>query len=377
MYLYGGTFEEMAAYIKIHGSKIVMFGAGVIGTSTTPTILENFGLEDLVVCYIDNDKTKWGKDIKVGQRKIRICAPDILLTLGENVAVLINISRYADAFEQLEQMECTKMMTCYIIPMMCIINFHNNGGKGTIQTSNSPIIPKKIHYMWLGGKNIPPGLQNCINSWHKYCPDYEIIRWDESNYDVEKCIYMKQAYHHKKYGFVPDYARLDILYNYGGIYMDTDVELVRNLDNLLCQEAFSSVEKWQVINFGGCSGAVRGHSSLQPFLRAWEAREFIKEDGTQDILSSGYVDTRVALDNGYVLNGRNQNVMGMNIYTYDYFHPYDYMSGKTEVTDDTYAIHHFNGSWLDARTQAADKQTRQKFESLNKRILEADIPDVI
>lgn len=372
MRLCGGTFAEMAVAIKRHGSKIVMFGAGVIGTSTTPAILENLGLVSLVVCCIDNDQSKWAKDIKVGQRKIRICAPDILFTLGENVVVLINISRYADAFAQLEQMECTKMMSCYIIPVMCIINFHNNGGKGIIQTSNIPAIPKKIHYMWLGGRNMPPGLQCCIDSWHKYCPDYEIIRWDESNYDVGKCIYMKQAYDNKKYGFVPDYARIDILYHYGGVYMDTDVELVRNLDDLLYQEAFCSVEKWQVINFGGCSGAVRGHPSLQPFLRAWEGREFIREDGTQDILSSGYVDTRVALDNGYVLNGRNQNVMGMNVYTYDYFHPYDYMSGKTETTDDTYAIHHFNGSWLDERSQAADKKTRRQFERLYRRLSEAD-----
>ena len=146
--------------------------------------------------------------------------------------------------------------------------------------------------------------------------------------------------------------------------MDTDVELVRNLDNLLYQEAFSSVEKWQVINFGGCSGAVAEHSALKPFLRAWEQRKFIRDDGTFDILSSGYVDTRVALDNGYVLNGKNQTIMGMNIYTYDYFHPYDYVSGKTQMTDDTYAVHHFNGGWLDEHTRLADRQTRLRFESL-------------
>lgn len=100
MQLCGGTFAEMAAAIERNGSKIVMFGAGVIGTSTTPAILENFGLERLIVCYIDNDRSKWGKDINVGRRKIHICAPDILFTLGENTAVLINISRYADVFDR-------------------------------------------------------------------------------------------------------------------------------------------------------------------------------------------------------------------------------------------------------------------------------------
>ena len=368
MRLHGGTFEDMAAYIKIHDSKVVMFGAGVIGTSKMPTMLEYFGLESTVVCCIDNDAAKWGKEISIGQRTVRICPPDALNELGTNVVVLINISRYANALEQLESLEYTSTMSCFIIPMLFIETFHNKGGKGVIRTSHIPIIPKKIHYMWLGGGAIPQKMQQCIDSWKRYCPDYEIMQWDESNYEIDKCPYMKQAYQYKKYGFVPDYARLDILHQYGGIYMDTDVELIQNLDNMLYQEAFCSVEKWQIINFGGCSGAVAGHPSLKPFLREWEHRRFIRDDGTFDNLSSGYVDTRVALDYGYVLNGQNQTVMGMNIYTYDYFHPYDYMSGKTEMTNDTFAIHHFNGGWLDEEMQLADMQTRLRYKSLCRRI---------
>ncbi len=150
--------------------------------------------------------------------------------------------------------------------------------------------------------------------------------------------------------------------------MDTDVELLKNLDSLLCQEAFTSVEKWQVINLGGCSGAVQGSPSLKAYLSAWEQRNLVREDGSLDDLSSGYVDTRVALDNGYVLNGKNQTVMGMNIYTYDYFHPYDYMSHKFEITDDTYAIHHFNGGWLDAHQQFVAGQARVQFDHLCEKI---------
>lgn len=368
MQLKAGTFSDMADDIRTGGSKIVLFGAGVIGTSTTPALLDSLGLGDSVICCVDNDSSKWGTEISIGTMVIKICEPDVLCKLGGNIVVLINISRYADALEQLEQMECMDSMVCYIMPVMFIRNFYSEGGRGVIQTSSTPAIPKKIHYMWLGGAKIPYSLQHCIDSWKRFCPDYEIVRWDESNYDVGKCCYMKQAYQHGKFGFVPDYARLDILYRYGGIYMDTDVEVVRNLDKLLCQEAFSSVEKWQVINFGGCSGAVAGHPSLEPFLQAWEQRKFIRDDGTPDILSSGYVDTRVALDNGYVLNGQNQTIMGMNIYTYDYFHPYDYVSGKTQMTDDTYAIHHFNGGWLDERMQLADRKTRMRFVSLCRRI---------
>lgn len=256
MQLKAGTISEMADCIKLRGSKIVMFGAGVIGTSITPAILDALGLGDLVVCCVDNDPEKWGQAIKVGSKTVKICEPNFLNGLGINITILINNSRYADVLDQLERMKCTEIMVCYIVPMIFINSFRNKEGKGVIQTSLNPVIPKKIHYMWLGGSKFSRGLEKCIDSWHKFCPDYEIIRWDESNYDVEKCCYMEQAYRHKKFGFVPDYARLDILYQHGGIYMDTDVELVRNLDNLLYQEAFCSVEKWQVINFGGCSGSV-------------------------------------------------------------------------------------------------------------------------
>ena len=140
--------------------------------------------------------------------------------------------------------------------MMCLMNFHKQDVCGIIKEYRKQMIPKKIHYMWLGGKEIPRNLQLCIDSWKKYCPDYEIVQWNESNYDIGKNKYMKMAYENKKYGFVPDYARLDILYNYGGIYMDTDVEVVRSLDDLLYQSAFCGVEKWQTINFGGCSGCL-------------------------------------------------------------------------------------------------------------------------
>ena len=104
------------------------------------------------------------------------------------------------------------------------------------------MIPKKIHYCWVGGNSKPPLVKKCIQSWKKYCPDYEIIEWNESNYDISKNIYMKQAYEAKKWAFVTDYMRLDIIYEHGGIYLDTDVELIKNIDDLLSNEAFAGIE---------------------------------------------------------------------------------------------------------------------------------------
>ena len=104
------------------------------------------------------------------------------------------------------------------------------------------MIPKIIHYCWFGGKELPELAKKCIASWKKYCPDYEIIRWDESNFDLESCQYVKQAYQSKKYAFVTDYVRLYAMYTQGGVYMDTDVELTKNLDKFLDHQGFSGFE---------------------------------------------------------------------------------------------------------------------------------------
>lgn len=362
--LKNGSFAKMAKDIINRKSKIVIFGTGVIGLTVTPQIIEQYGLGHYIKCYIDNDRSKWGTSVCVCGRQVPVYAPEVINTYDDNITVLIAISRYYNAYEQMRAMEKMKKSACYIIPAMCIDNFHNQGGKGVIKTSDIPIIPKKIHYMWLGGKTIPDQLQKCMESWKRFCPDYEIIKWDETNYDVHKNLFVSQAYDNGKYGFVPDYARIEILYEHGGIYMDTDVELKKNIDELLYQTAFCGVEKWQVLNWGGCSGSVKGHKALEPYLERWKERSLIRNDGSIDPISSGYIDTSVALEKGYVVNGKNQTVDGLNIYTYDYFHPYDYMSGKLEETTDTFSIHQFHGGWLDEKAKSDNQKAVSLYDSL-------------
>ena len=364
MRIKSGTFAGMVKDIISENNKIVIFGTGVIGSTITPEILNTYGISSLVEFCIDNDKTRWDTDIRIGDREIKIYSPDFLNTQSDNITILITISRYFSAYEQLKAMECTRNMSCYIIPMLCIQNFHSEGNQGVIKTSDKPLIPKKLHYMWLGGQPLPDSLRKCIDSWKKYCPDYEVVRWDETHYDVYKNTFMSETYDNVKYVFVPDYARLDILYHHGGIYMDTDVELIRELDDLLYQEAFCGVEKWQVINFGGCSGAVKGYHALESFLEHWGERRLVRNDGTLDSISSGLIDTSIVLREGYQLNGKNQRVLGMNIYTYDYFHPYDYMSGLLEKTSDTFSIHHFHGGWLDEKAREDNLKATKLYEEI-------------
>lgn len=358
------SFEEMQREITEKDMSIVIWGAGVIGTVTTPEILKRYDLTQRIAFYIDNDSVMQGRNMKVQDREVGIRAVDALSTEGKNTALILAVSRYAEVLEQLERMMCTADMICYLMPMMCIRNFCSDISDGEPVLSDKSLIPKKIHYMWLGKKQIPSNLQKCIDSWKKYCPEYEIIQWNENNYDIHKHPYMQAAYEKRAYGFVPDYARLDILYRHGGIYMDTDVEVIKNLDPLLNQEAFCGVEKWQVLNFGGCSGAIKGHRMIGNFLKAREDVLFLDADGRQNTVTCGYYDTNVALENGYCINGKTQSIQGMNIYASDYFHPYDYMSGHTYMTEHTYSTHWFNGGWLDEKMKQANEETMRKYDRI-------------
>lgn len=364
------SFEELAKAILANEKKIVMFGAGVIGQITTPEILKEYNILQYLDCYLDNDKEKWGDFVELESGKYEIKSPEYLSQCTRNTVILINISRFAEVKDQLDKMECTYNMTAYIMPMMCIHNMCSNESGGSPVLSAKPLIPKIIHYMWLGGNPIPDNLKKCIDSWRDVCPDYEIIEWNESNYDINKHPYMKQAYENKAYGFVPDYARLDILYNYGGFYLDTDVQLLKSLDLLRNQEAFVGVEKWLVLNFGGCSGAVKGHHMIKKFLDARQNIFYIDHDGNPNRNTCGYYDTRVAIGEGYELNGDTQCVNGMNIYGYDYFQPYDYMSGILNETVNTRSIHYFNGGWLDDNMKKQNEITKQKYTKLYEECLE-------
>lgn len=363
------SFERLQNEIRNKGLSIVLFGAGAIGQVIIPQILSYYKINEYVDCYIDNDSLKWNTTINVLNRQIEVKTPEYLAECDENTVIFINISRYAEVIEQLEQMECTQNMTAVIIPMLLIDNFCSDTSKGIpIMTSDS-IIPKKIHYIWLGKKEIPHNLKRCMDTWREKCPDYEIIQWDESNYDFFKHPYMRQAYENGAYGFVPDYARLDILYHEGGFYFDTDVEIKSNLDRLRNQEAFCGLEKWQILNFGGGSGAVKGHPMIRRFLDARESIRFLDENGRENRNTCGFYDTQTALKAGYRINGKTQNIDGMNIYAYDYFHPYDYMSGLTNETEHTISIHRFNGGWMDDKMKQQNQLAIETYQDIYRECL--------
>ena len=209
------------------------------------------------------------------------------------------------------------------------------------------MIPKIIHYCWFGNSPLPPLAIKCIKSWRKHCPDYEIKEWNETNYDITKNKYMHEAYQNKKWGFVPDYARLDIIYKYGGIYFDTDVEVIKNLDALLQNEAYAGFESEDMVALGLGFAAKKEMSIIKELRDVYETIHFDNQDGTLNLTASPVYQTNILVKNGLITNNTMQIVNDMQIYPTEYFSPLKNELGVFLPKKNTYTIHHYMGSWLD------------------------------
>ncbi len=206
-------------------------------------------------------------------------------------------------------------------------------------------IPKKIHYIWFGEGCLTQLAEQCLASWQTFCPDYEIIRWDESNFDDGGNRYFKEAIQARKWAFASDYARLKVLFEHGGIYMDTDVEVLKPLDRFLFEEAFSGFESTSCVPTGLMASRA-GNQFLKRLLSDYDNRRFIKEDGTFDLTTNVTLITEACVSAGLKLNGKKQTVAGFTLYPQDFFCPKAHDTGIVHLSENSYAIHHFDGSWL-------------------------------
>lgn len=208
------------------------------------------------------------------------------------------------------------------------------------------MIPKTIHYCWFGKNPLPELALHCIESWKVFLPDYEIIQWNESNYNVKKIPYIEQAYDAKKYAFVSDYARFDILYEYGGIYFDTDVEVIKPLDDIINRGPFAGLEDPGAINAGLGLGARVHESIYQEILDSYTNDRFIKSDGSMNLYTIVERVSSIFSQYGFTKENKNQIIKDISIYTKDYFCPKNYRTFEINITKNTYSIHHYDASWV-------------------------------
>lgn len=208
------------------------------------------------------------------------------------------------------------------------------------------MIPKVIHYCWFGKSELPETVKRCIKSWRVACPDYEIKRWDESNYNVNKNSYTQSAYRSKKWAFLTDYARLDILDKEGGVYLDTDVKLIKSLTPLLQNGAFMSFEQKGRINTGIGFACEPGNSIIEENKKYYEERSFLDKNGKFIPELCVKITTKILIEHG--LNYKSDSVQrlnGITIYPSTYFSPKKMGTNKVQLTTDTYGIHLFASSW--------------------------------
>ena len=216
------------------------------------------------------------------------------------------------------------------------------------------MIPKIIHLCWLSGDPYPSKIVKCIKSWEKYLPDYEVILWDTKRFDINSSLWVKQAFEKKKFAFAADYIRFYALYHMGGIYLDSDVEVIKSFDDLLDLPYFIGAEKSQMPE-AAIMGAEKGCDWIEQCLDYYKNRPFIKEDGSLDILVApdimikqiSQIKPLRVLSIKDSLNIRQLDMQKeMLVFNDAFFSPKVFDSREVEITPYTYAIHHFQNSWF-------------------------------
>lgn len=219
------------------------------------------------------------------------------------------------------------------------------------------MIPKKIHYCWFGQTPLPKSAVKCVESWKKYCPDFEIVRWDEETFDIHKMPYTEWCFRNKKWAFLSDYARLAVVAEHGGVYFDTDVEVLKPFEPLLSFGAFYGYENPELINTGVGFGAESDHPTVVAMKNEYETL-LPDADGNFSVKACPAYNTEALKKLGFVPDGKRSSVFGAEIFPVEFFNPLDEPTGRVRITENTYSIHKYDKSWLPAKARFRSRLTK-------------------
>lgn len=333
-------------YDVIEGTlPIVCFGAGTIPWLIEP-LFSQLSIWQRILYFLDNDEKKAGTWIG-DKRKIPVISVDYFrIKKIKDFILLITCEDFLPVLKQLQRVKEWCDIYCY---NYISLNYELlKRAKSSLKplSGGRPLIPRIIHYCWFGNGEKGELHRKCIQSWKDKCPDYTIIEWNEDNYNIHQSRYMEEAYASKMWAYVSDYARLDILHRYGGIYLDTDVELLDSLDVLLSEKGFIAYGQWPAVNSGAGMGCVKG----LPIVRKMrdEPRKyssFFNPDGSLNMVQNGFYESKVLRKYGFLQNFTMQYIKDMLILAPEIMAAESVLGKDLLITENTLAVHHCNGSW--------------------------------
>lgn len=341
------TPEAFKAYAK--EKKVYIFGAG----RALESCLDLYFADRNIAGIVDNNAKLWGSIILHNQQGIAVMGPDMFVNeiqgKLQNSVLMITSPFYAvEIVEQLDRIPQLDGLECFL--QVLIRNAKTSNGDFEF-TKGPQKIPKKIHYIWVGGKPLPYEYEKNIETWRRWNPDYEIIRWDESNYDFTKADYVREAYETKNWGFASNFARLDIIYQNGGIYLDTDVEVLRNLDCLLNDDAFMCMGCADRLNNGCGFGAGPGNQLIGGLRDAFEKSHFLNKDGKPAKRPCHAFMHPVLKQYGFQIENVYQNIGGVALYPTEVMSPQTMDGLPGNFTNKTVSVHRESGTWRNETEQ--------------------------
>ncbi len=345
MVIKNGLFSDIMR--ENRKENIYLYGAG----KRLQEMLHKYGEKLAFTAVVDNDlKLQQVGKVRVGTREFPVISIEELeKRINDKTCIILTMHRFTDVYTDMENREKLNHASCYIYDFILLAEkdekLYPRGyrlPKEAFLIEKKSRIPKVIHYCWFGGNEMPKEFVQYMESWKRYCPDYEIIRWDESNYDVTKNSYMYAAYKDKKWAYVSDYARVDIVNRYGGIYMDTDVELVKSLDILLREKAFCGYEDEKYVNLGLGFGSIKNNLVLQTILQCYESLTW---DGGKT--ACPIYQTRVLKQYGLAADNSFQRLENITVFPTVCFCGKSIHTRRIKKMEDTFAIHHFAATWCE------------------------------
>lgn len=339
---------------KANSKHVICFGASNYFNVFAEKIGNNEWMDN-INCFVDNNKFLQGKSVTHGRRSWQIVAPDYLRTVQDVFVVVATREKNAiNIGRQLQEMHLSDSLECCALCLVGKVQEYDNTALKDHKLNTNYNIEKVIHCCWFSGEEKPEKYQQCIDSWKKYCPDYIIKEWNSYNYDLSKNRYMKQAYDKKMWAYVSDYARLDLIYDYGGIYFDMDVEILRNIDELLKYRGFFSFDDHGCIDLGSGFGAEKGQKLIKRLLDVYENIEFIGGEGKIDFKKTIPQPTRlfpVFESWGYRKEAKTQIIDDIVIFSPDYFRVIaDLQHENRRFKGREFAIHWHHAGWFDEQT---------------------------